>query len=201
MKTHQAVKTIRRCIDLENKVDLILLHDGPALLEKVRGGRKLKDLAADLNVSLQFLSDVRHYRKRMSMALFLKLAELAHPALATNKKGGCLMPDVYECDHCGACCKHLIIEIYHVDVVREPKLLPHAELLDGRGTIEFESNWEKEYLLACAKPCGLLGPDNLCTIYPTRPNCCVGLEAGDEQCQMAREAAGLEPLQPKGGAA
>lgn len=29
---------------------------------------------------------------------------------------------------------------------------------------------------------------NQCVIYPTRPNCCVALQAGDEQCQGARSA-------------
>ena len=31
----------------------------------------------------------------------------------------------YECDRCGACCAgHLIVEAYHVDVLREPRLEP-----------------------------------------------------------------------------
>lgn len=95
----------------------------------------------------------------------------------------------YECDRCGACCSGvLIIEIQHLDVVREPKLLAHAELMDGRGRIQFESDWQKEYMLACSKPCGLLDAENGCSIYPTRPNTCVGFEAGSANCQRAREA-------------
>ena len=54
-------------------------------------------------------------------------------------------------------------------------------------------------LLACgpSRPCGMLGSDNLCAVYPTRPNCCVAFRAGSVQCQMARDMARLPPLQPK----
>ena len=90
-----------------------------------------------------------------------------------------------QCKKCGCCCRNLIIEIEHLDIIREPKLLNAAELLDGN--VEFESDWEKQYLLACGKtkPCPFL-VNNLCTIYPTRPNVCVAMEAGGDQCKMAR---------------
>jgi Fe-S-cluster containining protein len=73
-----------------------------------------------------------------------------------------------------------------------------ARLLDGDGTITYESDWDREYGLACGKtsPCKLLGPDDLCTIYRTRPNACVAFQVGDEQCQMARGSMGLAPLMP-----
>lgn len=47
------------------------------------------------------------------------------------------------------------------------------------------------------KPCQFLDGNNRCSIYPTRPNACVAMEAGDEQCQAAREAEGLPPLLPR----
>lgn len=104
----------------------------------------------------------------------------------------------YECDQCGACCRNLIIEIDHIDVVREPSLLPVVTLLDGGGRVQYESEWEKQYGLACGSkhPCQKLGEDNRCTIYPTRPNVCVGFEPGSEQCQEIREAVGIGPLLP-----
>jgi Fe-S-cluster containining protein len=91
-----------------------------------------------------------------------------------------------------------LIEIQEIDVVREPSLLPVVQLLDGHGRITFDDPWERTYMLACGaiQPCPKLGPDNLCTIYPSRPNACVAMEAGDEQCQMAREMRGLPPLEP-----
>ena len=111
----------------------------------------------------------------------------------------------FECDQCGACCRQLIIEIQHLDVVREPRLLDHAKLCDGHGKITYEDDWEKIYMLACGEthPCSFLGADNRCAIYPTRPNCCVGMQAGDEQCQDARAMAGLPALAPttEGGGA
>jgi Fe-S-cluster containining protein len=38
--------------------------------------------------------------------------------------------------------------------------------------------------------------ERLCGIYPTRPNCCVAMQAGGNQCQESRRMVGLEPLQP-----
>lgn len=95
------------------------------------------------------------------------------------------------CKQCGNCCKKLIIEIEHLDIVREPQLLHVVELLDGRGKVKFESDWEKQYLLACgkSKPCAFLVNDR-CVIYPTRPNVCVAMEPGDDQCKMARAEVG-----------
>lgn len=97
----------------------------------------------------------------------------------------------FVCDGCGLCCK-LIIEIEHTDVVREPKLLPVVQLLMG----EPRSPWDKKYLLACGeiRPCPMLTAENSCTIYPTRPGCCVRFEAGSEKCQELRRDAGLSPL-------
>lgn len=108
------------------------------------------------------------------------------------------MTEAYACDSCGLCCRKLIIEIDHVDVVREPALLPIVKLLDGNGRITYESDWERQYMLACGErmPCQMLGEDNLCKTYPTRPNCCVAFEAGSEECQELREDAGLPPLMP-----
>ncbi|MCI0462475.1 MAG: YkgJ family cysteine cluster protein [Gemmataceae bacterium] len=114
----------------------------------------------------------------------------------------------YECDGCGACCRQLIIEIDWIDVLREPALrqaakpfkIPADMMLtdeDGKEVVTGDP-FAPGALLACGAThaCKLLGADNLCTIYPTRPNVCVGMMAGEEQCQQARAMAGLEPLQP-----
>lgn len=95
------------------------------------------------------------------------------------------------CTDCGLCCQKLIIDIEHVDVVREPRLLPVVYLLDTG--VEKDSEWENEYRLAfgAKRPCKLLGDDKRCTIYPTRPNCCVEFEVGGEHCNELRESRGL----------
>ena len=49
-------------------------------------------------------------------------------------------------------------------------------------------------VIAGGKECNFLRGDNTCAIYPTRPNVCVAMQPGDEQCQEAREAEGLGPL-------
>jgi Fe-S-cluster containining protein len=110
----------------------------------------------------------------------------------------------YECDRCGACCKgYLLVEVYDLDVLREPKLATadtsnwYAAMTQQQVMAELEQ--EGKCLIIAGgqdRPCKFLGGDNLCTIYPTRPNVCVAMEAGDDQCQNAREQAGLPPLEP-----
>jgi Fe-S-cluster containining protein len=104
------------------------------------------------------------------------------------------MTVIDHCADCGLCCKNLIIEIEHVDVVREPKLLPIVTLLDGNGRFEYDSDWEKEYSLTCGNTCKMLTEDNRCSIYPTRPNCCVAFEVGGEHCNELRLENGMEPI-------
>lgn len=118
----------------------------------------------------------------------------------------------YECDSCGACCRSLIVEIEETDIVREPKLAavtkpfkvpPGMSLVDDDGEPyeEIVPGFGNGGLLACGlnHPCGLLGADNRCTVYPTRPNVCVSFRAGSEQCQEARRMAGLPELLPSAG--
>lgn len=52
-------------------------------------------------------------------------------------------------------------------------------------------------LIAGPRPCQFLGPDSTCSLYFTRPNACVAMQAGDEQCQRARQAEGLPLLEPR----
>lgn len=108
----------------------------------------------------------------------------------------------YECDCCGACCKGpLIVEAYALDVVREPKLAT-ADIgtwYQGMTADEVMAELEqpgKCLLIAGSRPCQFLGADDRCGIYPTRPNVCVAMQAGDDECQMARRAVGLPPLEP-----
>lgn len=107
---------------------------------------------------------------------------------------------IYECDKCGACCQGIpFVETDDLDVLREPQLIdadPHHRGKAVAQIVEEIRTQGKAVIIALGLPCMFLGVDNQCTIYPTRPNCCVGLEAGDEQCQEARLRAGLEPLEP-----
>lgn len=106
------------------------------------------------------------------------------------------MTPQYECDRCGACCRGtLIVEAYYLDAVREPRLLD-ADVTGRRQTMDELSDETRCILLAANQPCRFRSVEGCCTIYPTRPNTCVGMEAGDEQCQEARSRMGLPPLQP-----
>jgi Fe-S-cluster containining protein len=106
----------------------------------------------------------------------------------------------YECDQCGACCKgSLIVEADDLDVLREPRLIGADRHHAGKSVERMVQDIQTEMMaviLACGSQCPFLGGDNRCTIYPTRPNVCVGMQAGDEQCQEARAAEGLPPLEP-----
>lgn len=121
------------------------------------------------------------------------------------------MPDLkkFECDKCGACCRFPIIEIDYFDIIREPRMREVTKpfkVPDGQQFVDNETDEPIENpdpymagaMLACGTihPCPFVGADNLCGIYPTRPNCCVGFEAGTRLCQESREAHGLPPLLP-----
>jgi len=104
------------------------------------------------------------------------------------------------CDQCGACCKgHLIVEAYELDVLREPHLAA-ADIGEWTREMSYQilmAELEQDgrcLVIAAAEQCKFLRGDNTCAIYPTRPNVCVALEPGSDQCQEAREAEGFPPL-------
>lgn len=105
----------------------------------------------------------------------------------------------YECDQCGACCKQLLIEADWLDVQREPRLLQADKDYASLPIVEAMTLLEDEYRSVIVggpgRTCQFLC-ENKCSIYPTRPNVCVGMQAGDEQCQEAREREALPPLAP-----
>lgn len=51
-------------------------------------------------------------------------------------------------------------------------------------------------IIAAGDKCDFLETDNNCAIYRTRPNVCVAMKPGDDQCQEVRKAEGLSPLSP-----
>jgi Fe-S-cluster containining protein len=105
-----------------------------------------------------------------------------------------MMPE-YECDCCGACCRGtLIVEAYYLDALREPRII-EADVTGRKVTLDDLDDEFRCVLLAAGLPCRFLGNDGRCVIYPTRPNTCVGFEAGDEQCQEARSQVGLPRLE------
>ena len=107
----------------------------------------------------------------------------------------------YECDKCGACCKHLIVEADDIDLMREPQLLyADRDFVANYGPDEAVEALQEDVgrclIIACGKPCYFL-EENQCSIYSTRPNACVAMQAGDEQCQQARREEGIAPLLTK----
>jgi Fe-S-cluster containining protein len=106
---------------------------------------------------------------------------------------------MYECDQCGACCQgNLIVEAYHIDLLREPRLREADTDCRDKSfneALRYLQEDDRCLVLSAAKPCLFLR-DCRCSIYSTRPNACVAMQAGDLQCQQVRAANGLPPLQP-----
>ena len=105
----------------------------------------------------------------------------------------------YDCDGCGACCLgYLLVEADMTDLLREPRLLEADQHRSGWSFDTAVRDLEEEdrcLLIAGVDRCPFLSAENRCLIYPTRPNACVGMQAGDGQCQQVRHEASLGPLQ------
>jgi Fe-S-cluster containining protein len=89
------------------------------------------------------------------------------------------------CRRCGECCKHLILEVTGLDLMREPRWLLHAQKYRG---IDYRG-WQTcpdEYpflVNTAAGPCPFYDDKQGCTIYPSRPDMCVKFRAGrGKQC-------------------
>lgn len=120
----------------------------------------------------------------------------------------------YSCDQCGACCKSLIVEFYEIDVLRESRLLeiiPAEMLAKSEGGMLWDST--RKCCPYLSDQIGILHrihgegeqrtrtetPVHSCLIYPTRPTCCVAVQAGDAKCQQARKIQGLPMLRDRDG--
>lgn len=111
--------------------------------------------------------------------------------------GGRIMNQRYECDQCGACCRKLLVEAGWYDVAREPKLLifdnekrqfyghPPRQLADLKDPDSRVLLYDSDRH-CCPFLIEHEDGSTKCDIYPTRPNECVGCEAGSPKCQQAR---------------
>jgi len=97
------------------------------------------------------------------------------------------MADKMKCLQCGACCRQLLTECYWHDAVREPRLLA-PEINTNNLTLDDLAE-NGRCIILNLNNCPFL-VDNKCSIYPTRPNTCVGFEPGGEQCVAARKVEG-----------
>jgi Fe-S-cluster containining protein len=105
------------------------------------------------------------------------------------------------CDKCGACCRQLIVEAYDLDVLREPHLAAAdigertREMVYQDLMAELEQDGACLVIAGGGESCKFLRESGTCAIYATRPNVCVALQPGDDQCGQARQAEGLPPLE------
>lgn len=102
------------------------------------------------------------------------------------------MSESYECDQCGACCRTKLVDVYDIDLLREPQLRQHLQPLKQPGL-----DGEVGYLNCLTdRACSFLDRENRCGIYPTRPSICVLFEAGSDECQESRRVLEIPPLEP-----
>ena len=104
------------------------------------------------------------------------------------------MKPICVCDHCGLCCRHLIVEADAIDLLREPRIeqeCPLGKRADGMSILD--ACW----ILTQTGACPFLTPECRCGIYPTRPDNCVAFVASAPQCQALRKEHGLKPLVPQ----
>ena len=103
------------------------------------------------------------------------------------------MCEHYECDGCGECCRHKLVDVFEEDILREPRVGAQMSPLREPGL-----DGEIGYLnCGSGGKCFFLDGENRCGIYPTRPVVCVLFPAGSDACQEVRQAAGLPPLEPR----
>lgn len=102
------------------------------------------------------------------------------------------MATIHECDKCGLCCKHLLVETDALDVLREPKINQVAPIQSRRKLSVLNGCW---IIAGPGKPCSFLAKDNNCSIYNSRPLTCVSFQAGSPKCKELRKVHGLKPLQ------
>jgi Fe-S-cluster containining protein len=101
----------------------------------------------------------------------------------------------YQCDNCGLCCLSMLARATIVDAMREPRIATECRRAKVNGVVE---DW---YMLNLDPENGEMMPCRYhtgtgCGIYNTRPNTCVGFQAGSPDCQSLRHGAGLAPLEP-----
>lgn len=106
----------------------------------------------------------------------------------------------FECDKCGACCQSLIVEAGYYDALREPRLFQIGTPPADRDKLRSGEHCVVLHDIETSACPFLDGQTNHCGIYQTRPQCCVGVEAGDVKCQQARMYKDLPPLRDRDGA-
>ena len=104
------------------------------------------------------------------------------------------MKQVCVCDHCGLCCRHLIVEADAADVLREPQIGQKSPLGPRAADLSIlDACW----VLTAQGSCPFLTSESQCRIYLTRPENCVAFLAGSTPCQALRQAHGWAPLLPQ----
>lgn len=110
---------------------------------------------------------------------------------------------MHPCLSCGACCAHYRVSLHWSETDPEHGAGTPCELTEPFGPHRqvMRGTWQRQP--RCIALRGIVGEGAHCGIYPLRPSACRELPAAWEngapspQCDRAREAHGLAPLQPQ----
>jgi uncharacterized protein len=96
------------------------------------------------------------------------------------------------CQQCGACCAFYRVSFYWAEAAQLK--LPDSAIERVNEHIACMAGTMGPSH-RCHALHGKVGEEVVCTIYATRPSPCREVQPGDEQCNRARAAHGLAPLE------
>lgn len=95
----------------------------------------------------------------------------------------------FDCTRCGACCRCFPIFASEADATRETRIRSESRQLEAH--LATPDKAYQLFPLPFQEQCAFLRPDQLCSIYETRPEVCRRFTAGSPQCIEARERVGI----------
>lgn len=104
-------------------------------------------------------------------------------------------PIAFDCGRCGACCARFRVSFYWAEA--DARGLP-ATLVEPIGPWYACMAGTNTAAPRCQALAGDVGEQVHCTVYAQRPATCRELQAGDDQCRLARRHYGLpSPAEPE----
>jgi hypothetical protein len=79
--------------------------------------------------------------------------------------------EIVDCTRCANCCKTMSVRLNSADIER---IAGHLGMSAADFAAKYLRPAEDDQLKIVARPCPFLGPDDRCTIYDVRPDCCRG---------------------------
>jgi len=98
-------------------------------------------------------------------------------------------PESLDCTQCGACCQCFPIFAGVEDAARELRIAQETRPVEAH--LASHERAYQLFPLPFLEACAFLASNQLCRIYPTRPDVCRRFTAGSPQCLEARQRVGF----------